>query len=315
MCPRGGLENDAMNRVVVCAYHNVGYRCLEVLLRQGADVAMVFTHEDSQTEEIWFNSVQELAEIHHIPLRTSDINQPENIALIRTIAPAFIFSFYYRNMLRREVLDIPQNGALNLHGSLLPKFRGRVPVNWAIIKGENETGATLHYMVEKPDAGDIVDQEKVPILFTDTALDLFNKVTQAAVTIIDRSWPLLAAGKAPRIPMNLTAGSYFGGRKPTDGLIDWTKDAVQIYNLVRGVTHPYPGAFTFLDGRKVFIWRAWPVAGKGEPGRVVALNAMLAGTGEGLLEIRSLQFEGEEEISPSTFVETNKLNEAIFRNS
>lgn len=304
-----------MNRVIVCAYHNVGYRCLEELLRQGADVAIVFTHEDSQTEEIWFASVRDLAEKHNITWLTTDINEPENVALIRKIAPAFIFSFYYRNMLDQVVLDIPRNGALNLHGSLLPKYRGRVPVNWAIINGESETGATLHYMVEKPDAGDMVDQEKVPILFTDSALDLFNKVTEAARTVIGRNWPLLVAGTAPRIPMDLAAGSYFGGRKPADGIIEWTKDAVQIYNLVRGVTHPYPGAFTYLDGRKVTIWQAWPVEGKGEPGRVVSLNKLLVGTGEGLLEIRSLQIEGEEEVSPSNLVDGNRLNAAIFRNS
>jgi methionyl-tRNA formyltransferase len=304
-----------MKKIVVCAYHNVGYRCLEELLSQGADVAMVFTHEDSQTEEIWFASVRELADRHDIPWRTTDINQPENIALIRKIAPAFIFSFYYRNMLKQVVLDIPRNGALNLHGSLLPKYRGRVPVNWVIINGEVETGATLHYMVVKPDAGDIVDQEKVPILFTDTALDLFNKVTDAARTVIARSWPLLAAGTAPRIPMDLAAGSYFGGRKPADGIIDWTKDAVQIYNLIRAITRPYPGAFTYLDGRKVIIWQAWPVEGKGEPGRIVSLKRLLVGTGKGLLEIRSLQIEGEEEVSPSTLVDGTKLDAAIFMNS
>jgi methionyl-tRNA formyltransferase len=274
---------------------------MEELLRQEADVAMVFTHEDSPTEEIWFSSVRELAEKHEIPWRTTDINAPENIALLREIAPAFILSFYYRNMIGQEVLDIPRNGALNLHGSLLPRYRGRVPVNWAVINGESETGATLHYMVEKPDAGDIVDQEKVPILFTDTALDLFNKVTDAAVRVIDRSWPLLAAGKAPRIPMDLAAGSYFGGRKPADGLIDWTKGAVRIYNLVRGVTHPYPGAFTYLDGRKVTIWQARPKEGTGEPGRVVSVNPLLVGTGEGLLELLSLQLEGEEEVPASSF--------------
>jgi methionyl-tRNA formyltransferase len=302
------------NKVVVCAYHNVGYRCLEELLRQGADVAMVFTHEDSPTEEIWFSSVRDLAEKHQIPWRTTDINTPENIALLREIAPAFIFSFYYRNMIRKEALDIPAMGAMNLHGSYLPKYRGRVPVNWAIINGESETGATLHYMVEKPDAGDIVDQEKISILFTDTALDLFNRVTKAAVTVIGRSWPLLVAGEAPRIPMDLATGSYFGGRKPADGLIDWTKDAVRIYNLVRGVTHPYPGAFTYLDGRKVMIWQAWPVEGRGEPGRVVSIDPLLVGTGEGLLEIRSLQVEGEGEVSAQELVHSHTVDEARFTN-
>jgi len=302
------------NRIVVCAYHNVGYRCLEELLRQGANVAIVFTHEDSPSEEIWFSSVRELADKHAIPWRTTDINAPENISLLREIAPRFIFSFYYRNMIRQEVLDIPIEGALNLHGSYLPMYRGRVPVNWVIINGESETGATLHYMVEKPDAGDMVDQEKVPILFTDTALDLFNKVTEASVTVIGRSWPLLATGKAHRIPMNLAAGSYFGGRKPADGLIDWTKGAVRIYNLIRGVTHPYPGAFTYLDGKKVTIWRAWPIDGSGEPGRVVSINPLLVGSGEGLLEIRSLQVEGKGEVAAEEFTFFQPVGEARFTN-
>lgn len=303
-----------MNRIVVCAYHNVGYRCLEELLRQGVNVAMVFTHEDSPTEEIWFSSVRELADKHDIPWRTTDINAPENISLLREITPRFIFSFYYRNMIRQEVLDIPSEGALNLHGSYLPRYRGRVPVNWAIINGESETGATLHYMVEKPDAGDMVDQEKVPILFTDTALDLFNKVTEASVTVIGRSWPLLATGKARRIPMNLAAGSYFGGRKPADGLIDWTKGAVRIYNLIRGVTHPYPGAFTYLDGKKLTIWQAWPIDGSGEPGRVVSINPLLVGCGEGLLEIRSLQVEGKGEIAAEEFASFLPINGEKFTN-
>ncbi len=303
------------NKIVVCAYHNVGYRCIEELLRQGAEIALIFTHEDSPGERIWFESVRTLAEREGIPWRTSDINEPENVDLVRAIAPDFIFSFYYRNMIKSIVLDIPRRGALNLHGSYLPKYRGRVPVNWVVINGETETGATFHYMVEKPDAGDIVDREKVPILFTDTAFDIFTKVTEAAVQVIARTWPRLAAGTAERIPMDLKAGSYFGGRRPADGLIDWSKTAVTIYNLIRGVTHPYPGAFTSLNGSKVVIWSAWPVEGKGEPGKIVSTEPLLVGTGEGLLEIRSLQVEGEEELLAAAFVPSKKLNTAQFQNS
>jgi methionyl-tRNA formyltransferase len=300
------------DKIVVCAYHNVGYRCLEELLRQGAEVALVFTHEDSLTEEIWFASVRELAQCHGIPFLTSDINEPDSIARLKEIAPDFILSFYYRNMIRPEVLDIPRKGALNLHGSFLPHYRGRVPVNWAVINGETETGATLHFMVEKPDAGDIVDREKVEIAFTDTAFDVFNKVTAAAVTVISRSWPRLLAGTASRTPMILSAGNYCGGRKPADGLIDWAKSAVQIYNLIRGVTHPYPGAFTFLNGKKVIIWQAWPVDGTGEPGEVVSIKPLQVGTGEGLLEIRLLQVEGEEETTAAAFIEGKPLAPARF---
>jgi len=289
-------------KIVACAYHNVGYRCLEELLRQGAGIALIFTHEDSPTEEIWFESVRELAKRHAIPYLTTDINDPENVERLKRIAPDFIFSFYYRTMIKPEVLEIPTSGALNLHGSWLPRYRGRVPVNWAVINGETETGATLHYMVEKPDAGDIVDQEKVAIEFSDTAHDVFAKVTDAAVTVISRAWPLLRDGRAGRTPMDLTAGSYFGGRKPADGLIDWTRPAVQIYNLIRGVTHPYPGAFTYLDNTKVIIWQAWPLEGSGEPGRIVSQAPLRAGTGEGLLEIRSLQVDGRPEETAAAFI-------------
>lgn len=275
--------------VVVCAYHNVGYRCIEELLRQGVHIAMIFTHEDSPHELIWFSSVRELALHNSIPFITTDISSPENIERVRQIAPDFIFSFYYRNMMTPEVLAIPRLGALNLHGSYLPKYRGRVPVNWAIINGETESGVTLHYMTEKPDAGDIVDQEKVTIEFTDTAHDLFGKVTDAAVVVIARAWGLLRDEIAPRIPMNLAEGNYCRGRKAEDGLIDWSRSAVEIYNLIRGVTKPYPGAFTFLNDDKVIVWSALLVEGSGEEGVVVSTEPLRVGTGNGLLELLEIE--------------------------
>ncbi|HJV36048.1 formyltransferase [Geomonas sp.] len=298
--------------IVVCAYHNVGYRCLQELIRQQADVALVFTHDDSPSEEIWFQSVRELAQQHGIPVMTSDVNLNENITLLKEIAPDLLLSFYYRNMIRNEVLEIPALGALNLHGSYLPKYRGRVPVNWAVINGETETGATLHYMVQKPDAGDIVDQEKVGIDFTDTAFDVFNKVTEAAVKVISRSFPLLISGQAPRIPMDLTRGSYFGGRKPADGLIDWQKSAVEIYNLIRGVTHPYPGAFSTLNGKKVVLWKAVPVEGQGEPGKVVSVSPFRVATGQGVLEIQSLQEEESAEQDAAEYAQSAGVKEGTF---
>jgi len=294
------------NKLIVCAYHNVGYRCIEELLRQGAEINLIFTHEDSAGEHIWFQSVRDLADQHGIPYLTTDINDPQNVELVRSIAPDFILSFYYRTMIKPQVLDIPRCGALNLHGSYLPRYRGRVPVNWVVINGETETGATLHYMVEKPDAGDIVDQEKVPICFSDTAHDVFLKVTDAAVTVLARAWPKLRAGTASRIPMNLAEGNYCGGRKPADGMIDWTRPAEQIYNLVRGVTHPYPGAFTFLERQRVVIWQSLPVEGTSEPGRIVSLEPLLVGTGKGLLEIRSLQVADEPEVTASAFIKSWK---------
>jgi methionyl-tRNA formyltransferase len=298
--------------IVVCAYHNVGYRCLEELIRQDADIALVFTHDDSPSEEIWFASVRDLAERHGIPVMTSDINLRENVELLRELAPDLLLSFYYRTMIRQEVLEIPRLGALNLHGSYLPKYRGRVPVNWAVINGESETGATLHYMVEKPDAGDIVDQEKVAISFTDTALDVFNKVTQAAVNVLSRSFAPLLEGRAQRIPMDLSRGSYFGGRRPADGRINWHRSALEIYNLIRGVTHPYPGAFTMLNGKKIVIWSAVPAEGEGEPGKIVSLSPLLVGTGSGLLEIRRLQEEDAPEQEAAAYTLQTELEGSSF---
>ena len=241
-------------RAVIFAYHNVGYRCLSVLLAHGVEAVLVVTHRDNPAEHIWFESVQALAQLHGLPVATpNDPNTPEFIARIAALEPDLLFSFYYRQMLAAELLAIPTHGALNMHGSLLPRYRGRVPVNWAVIKGERETGATLHYMVEKPDAGDIVVQQAVPILPDDTAFDVFNKVTVAAEMALDRILPSLLAGTAPRVPQDLSRGSYFGGRKPEDGRIDWGRSATEIHNLIRGVAPPYPGAFSDVGGRRIRV--------------------------------------------------------------
>ncbi len=243
-----------MSRAVVFAYHNVGVRCLNVLLAHGVDVALVVTHCDNPKETIWFESVQKLAELHGIPVITQDDpNVPEVVERIRALQPDFFFSFYYRLMLKKELLDIPSHGALNMHGSLLPKYRGRVPVNWAIIRGETETGATLHYMTEKPDNGDIVAQQAVPILPNDTAHEVFHKVTVAAEMALNDVLPALLAGKAPAKKQDLSKGAYFGGRKAEDGIIDWSQSALEIHNLVRAVAPPYPGATTQLMGKPMRI--------------------------------------------------------------
>jgi methionyl-tRNA formyltransferase len=245
-----------MTRAVVFAYHNVGVRCLEVLLARGIAVPLVVTHDDSAGETIWFDSVARTAMRHSIPVITpQDPNAPEVLERVAACEPDFIFSFYYRLMLKPCLLGLATRGALNLHGSLLPKYRGRVPINWAIIHGESETGATLHYMEAKPDSGDIVAQVTVSILPDDTAKDVFDKVTVAAAAMLLDILPALVAGTAPRVRQDLSRGSYFGGRRPEDGIIDWSKDARSIHNLVRALAPPYPGALTTLDGQPARILR------------------------------------------------------------
>jgi methionyl-tRNA formyltransferase len=243
-----------MPSAVVFAYHNVGVRCLATLLAHKVDVKLVVTHLDHPNENIWFDSVGALAKLHGIRVVTpDDANTDEFIAEVRALQPDFLFSFYYRVMLKPALLSTATRGAYNMHGSLLPKYRGRVPINWAIIKGETETGATLHEMVEKPDAGRLLSQQAVPILPNDTAHEVFGKVTVAAEIALHRVLPALLKGTAIATAQDLKQGSYFGGRKPEDGVINWHDNAQNIHNLVRAVAPPYPGATTTINGEPVTI--------------------------------------------------------------
>lgn len=245
-----------MTSAVVFAYHNVGAACLRVLLKQGIEIKRVITHADNPHENIWFESVAALAREHGIPVGIiDDPNTTEFIEEIDRLKPDLLFSFYYRLMLKPELLALAPLGAFNMHGSLLPKYRGRAPINWAIIKGETETGATLHEMIAKPDAGRIVDQERVTILADDNALDVFTKVTGAAAIALSRSLPKLIDGTASLREQDLAAGSYFGSRKPEDGIIDWHDSAPNIHNLVRAVAPPYPGATTQVNGETIKLVR------------------------------------------------------------
>lgn len=271
-----------MTRAVVFAYHNVGVRCLKVLLAHGIEVPLVVTHEDDPTENIWFESVARTAAEYDIPVVTpKHPNTPALLARIEDLRADFLFSFYYRHMLKPALLEAVSRGAYNMHGSLLPKYRGRVPVNWAVLHGETETGATLHRMVEKPDAGEIVAQQAVPILPDDTAKEVFDKVTVAAEICLAGVLPRLSLGTAPHVPMDLSQGSYFGGRKPEDGRIDWSKPARKIHNLVRAVAPPYPGAFSDTPAGRLRVLRTIRAPGISGHGLFAAEGRLYAACGDG----------------------------------
>ena len=207
--------------LLVFAYHNVGYECLDVLIQNDEYILAVITHEDNPNEEVWFRSVAGLARHYGIPVYTPEsVNTTEWIERIRSWEPDLILSFYYRNMIAEEVLNIPRLGAFNMHGSLLPKYRGRVPINWAVLHGEKETGVTLHHMAKRADAGDIVDQETVPIGYEDTSQDVFNKCVKAARLVLERQLDALTQGTAPHRKQDESLATYFGGRKPEDGRIN-----------------------------------------------------------------------------------------------
>ena len=288
-----------MTSAVVFAYHNVGVRCLSVLLKRGVEVRLALTHDDNPAETIWFDSVKSLAQKSAIEVITPlDPNIPDIVERVKAIKPDFIFSFYYRSMLQEPLLSVPTQGALNMHGSLLPKYRGRVPVNWAVIRGESETGATLHYMVEKPDAGDIVGQQAVPIGPDDTAFEVFGKVTDAAAAVLDTALPALLRFERIGRSQDLSQGSYFGARKPEDGRINWNDSAANIHNLVRGVAPPYPGAFFDLQGRRIRLLGTKHIDERcmdiDSPGIIVLRGRLHAVCGNGaLLELLHVEIAGE----------------------
>jgi len=270
-------------RAIVLGYHNFGCAGIETLLRHGFEIAAVFTHNDAPSERIWFDSVAETASRHNIPVfAPENINHPLWIDKIKELKPDILFSFYYRDMLKPALLNIPQSGCLNLHGSLLPKYRGRCPINWVLVNGEKETGVTLHYMTPRPDAGDIAGQKSIPITDDDTALTLHKKAVQASISLLDEVLPQIKNGTVVGIPQDNSKASYFGGRTPDDGEIDWNQNAEAIYNLVRAVTHPYPGAFTFVGDRKYIFWKVSSAANAGGiPGTIISTDPLLISCGKG----------------------------------
>jgi methionyl-tRNA formyltransferase len=273
-------------RAVVFAHHDVGVRCLLALRSAGIEVPLVFGHEPDPAEEQWYGSVIGLARELDIPVVTpGNPNSDDWVRLISGHAPDFIFSFYYRSMLGTPVLRLARQGALNMHGSLLPEYRGRAPVNWAILHGAAWTGATLHYMVQRADAGDIVDQQAVPILEDDDARAVMGKVTVAAEIVLARSLPHLIAGTAARRPQDPRAGQYFGRRRPEDGRIDWNWPAQRIHNLVRAVAPPFPAAFGEVGGATWWIHRTRRVPDRrqvpGDPRLFAADGRLLASCGDG----------------------------------
>jgi methionyl-tRNA formyltransferase len=238
----------------VFAYHDVGVGCIKALLDAGIQIELVVTHIDDPKETIWFGSVAALCQERGIPYIQPDASGLlDLLPQFEKIAPDYIFSFYYRNLIASDILAVARIAALNMHGSLLPKYRGRAPVNWAILHGETETGASLHIMEAKPDAGDIVGQVAVPIDPDEDATAVFAKVSNAAVQVMQATLPALLEGHVPRTPNELAKGSYFGGRKPEDGRIHWSQTAKQVHDLIRAVAPPYPGAFTDWQGGSMVI--------------------------------------------------------------
>jgi methionyl-tRNA formyltransferase len=280
-------------RAVVFGYGDVGVRCLAVLLEAGIELPLVVTHRDDPAENRWYASVADFARSRGLSVLESPSND-EIEKQTRQIRPDLIFSFYYRSMLPVSILKLASRGAFNMHGSLLPKYRGRAPLNWAILKGETETGATLHEMVEKPDAGRIVDQQAIPIGPDETAVEVFAKLTGAAESVLRRNIQSFIKGEITLKPNDLSKGSYCGRRTPEDGRIDWSRSAAEIHNLVRAVAPPFPGAFCDFEEGLLKVFRTRMENQKQFPQKPIGPfqigNEWFAACGDGKV-LRLLEYE------------------------
>jgi methionyl-tRNA formyltransferase len=285
-------------RILFFGYSEVGHDCLSLLFERGDNVVALVTHEDSPHEKIWFKTPAVAARERGLPVFTPEsLNTPEWRERLAALQPELILSVYYRHMIGTKILGLARLGAWNMHGSLLPKYRGRAPINWAVLHGEPRIGMTLHRMVKSADAGAIVDQEGVDIGPRDTAEQAFRKVMPCARRVLARQIDALLAGTARETPQDEAQVTYFGGRKPEDGRIVWTQSSVQVYNLIRAVTDPYPGAFTDLGGARLMVWWAEPDSPatrgrRGAPGEILSRAPLVVATGDGALELTKVEWRG-----------------------
>ncbi|WP_053120242.1 bifunctional UDP-4-amino-4-deoxy-L-arabinose formyltransferase/UDP-glucuronic acid oxidase ArnA [Pseudomonas sp. P1.31] len=279
-------------KTVVFAYHDIGCAGIQALLDSGYDIAAVFTHADDPKENAFYASVAQLCASKGIPVHApEDVNHPLWIERIAKLSPEYIFSFYYRNLLSEQLLATAKKGAFNLHGSLLPSYRGRAPANWVLVNGESETGVTLHRMVKRADAGAIVAQQRVAIERSDTALSLHGKLRIAATDLLRDTLPAMLQGKTSETAQDESQATVFGRRTAADGKLLWAKPAEQLFNLVRAVTQPYPGAFCAVGEHKLIVWSAEVVKGNDgqAPGRVISVDPLRIACGEDSLVILSGQ--------------------------
>ena len=277
-----------------------GYACLESLLKDGIAPKAVFTlHESLQDKIIAYKNFEEL-KLAQCPLyKTTDINDRTTIEAIISIKPDLIVTAYWSQLLGREILQIPPLGCTGLHGTLLPKHRGRAPIPWSIIYGLRRGGMTMFYMTSNPDDGDIIAQESYDITETDYASDLYSKAKTAACNLLCTYVPLLLEGTAPRIKQDLSLSDYWHKRTPQDGIIDWDKSAKHLFDWIRALSHPFPGAFFFIEDKNNIVFKSsiYSTENCFEPGKIyweLSETDIIVGTGGGALTIDHLLVDGKQ---------------------
>jgi methionyl-tRNA formyltransferase len=291
-------------KVALLCAGDIGCRCLQTAIDStAAEIVAVFSYRVESPQSEYLDRIQELCRSHRIRFfESSNVGCAEIEQLWSTLDLDYLFAIKWRTMIPQRVVDSARHGLIVFHASLLPKYRGWAPVNWPLINGEEKTGVTMFYAADDVDAGDIIEQRERRITDEDDAGTIDAWLNANVEEMLKQNLPRLADGTAARTPQDHDQATYTIWRTPEDGRIDWRRSAREIWNLVRGLTRPYPGAFTILDGRKLIVWSAeletnprryvGSVPGKVErilPG--LGVNVL---TGDGTLRLKQVQFENDE---------------------
>lgn len=281
-----------------------GYLTVKSLVESGAQIAGILSlKQDEHERERYEHPLRALATKNGIPFRETKWIKKDEVAgwIAQDVRPDLGLVVGCRVLLPKEIYDMPRRGTVAVHDSLLPLNRGFAPLNWSIINGQDHTGVTLFYINEGMDDGEVVGQKRVEIGRFDTAPEVYDRVCQATVDLVLETYPLLANNTATAVAQDASRATFLCSRTPFDGLIDWSSGTVDIYNQVRGLAYPYPGAFTYYGGKKLILWRAQPIESAPAyvgriPGRVVEVNKQEGSidvlTRDGVLRIFEVEYDG-----------------------
>lgn len=311
-------------RIIYLGNHDIGIRCLAELINRNENIVAVFALPKGYWDKLTgvdhqgFGSetVDSFARSHDLTVyNPEDINSEEYVDIVRNLQPDVLLSVSWDQMVNETILSIPKIGCFNLHDSLLPENRGHAPINWAIIHGYTRTGITMHHMVQKADQGGILGQREVEISLDDTTYDVYLRILDAGVELFTEVFNSIKEGQIQSTPQKHHLGTYGKRRKPVDGLIDWNQSAFDIYNRIRALTHPYPGAFTYFRGIKMLTWQARlyeNTSNLGNPGQVIEglqRDGLRVAAGSGSIVLQRLQLCEEDEIHALTLAGKHAIHE------
>lgn len=291
-------------RVGLLCGGEIGFRCLQTAIETpAAKVVAVFSYRVEAPQSDYLERIAELCRGHQIQFfETTSVGSAQFAEVWETLDLDYLFAIKWRTLIPQQVIATARHGAIIFHASLLPKYRGWAPVNWPLINGEQRTGVTMFYAAPDVDSGDIIEQRERCITDEDDAGTIDAWLNETVAEMLKTNLPRLADGSAPRVAQDHTQATYTIWRSPEDGRIDWSRPAREILNLIRGLTTPYPGAFTLLDGRKLIVWSAeleteprhyvGVVPGKVE--RIIPAAGVNVLTGDGILRLKQVQLENGE---------------------